>query len=155
MSPVGSVDGNVYYRATLRAVVPLGTDAFHELLVTDAHFPAFNNGTYSLPGYLLDVVNTAAVTPFLWESLTQSLGNGVGGVMLYVGRHVQQMGRCVVAGVVFGCGGVLTAAVARVAVDCFNGKLPPGEGSRLVEDHGSNVREHVEEVGSLDEYAFA
>ena len=90
MSRVLAINGDVDDSSHLVAVVPLGTDAFHHLLVAHANHLAVHFGTDTLSCNFLYIGHLAAVRSFLREGSTQGCSDRMSGEMLGMSCQMKQ-----------------------------------------------------------------
>ena len=141
MSRVLAINGDVDDGSHLVAVVPLGTDVFHHLLVAHANHLAVHFGTDTLSCNFLYIGHLAAIRCFLREGSTQGCSDRMGSEMLGMSCQMKQdflLVRifanmhiiCIVGWMVW---------AGSVCMNSCHGKLSVGQGTRLVEHNGSHL----------------
>ena len=90
MTSILSIDGYMDDGSHLFAIVPLGTDALHHLLVAYANYLAVYLGTDSMTSDFFHISHLAAIRCLVRESLTQGCTYRMGSKMLGVSRQVQE-----------------------------------------------------------------
>ena len=88
MSRILAINGDVDDGSHLVAVVPLGTDAFHHLLVAHANHLAVHFGTDTLSCNFLYIGHLTAIRCFLREGSTQGCADRMSGEMLGMSRQM-------------------------------------------------------------------
>ena len=153
MSRILAINGDVDDGSHLVAVVPLGTDAFHHLLVAHANHLAVHFGTDTLSCNLLYIGYLATICCFLREGSTQGCSDRVSGEMLGMSRQMQQNLLLVriFANMHVICivGWMVWAGI--ICMNSCHGKLSVGQSSGLVEHNGSHLSESIHIVAALDE----
>ena len=90
MSRILAINGDVDDGSHLVAVVPLGTDAFHHLLVAHANHLSVHFGTDTLSCNLLYIGHLAAIRCFLREGSPQGCSDRMSGEMLGMSCQMKQ-----------------------------------------------------------------
>ena len=141
MSRILAINGDVDDGSHLVAVVPLGTDVFHHLLVAHANHLAVHFGTDTLSCNFLYIGHLAAIRCFLREGSPQGCADRVGSEMFSMSRQMQQdlLLVRIFANMHIICFMGWKVWAGTISMDSCHGKLSVGQSSGLVEHNGSHL----------------
>ena len=137
VAQVLAVHSHVDDGSFLLAGVPIGAFGLHQLAVTDGYPFAVHLRHHPVTGGFFDPLHRAVVL-LVRIGVFEGHGDGVGGVTLYVGGHMQQL---------------LLVHNFRMHGRYF--KHTFGKGSGLVKDHGLHLGKGVQKIGALHQNTLA